>query len=125
MRKSLTLLLLVSVLLQSFSQMGIYVSFKINQDYITKVLCINKARPKLGCNGKCYLSRKLKQADQQEQKQTSSPIRKAIEWLHCGQPALSFVYERSSVIVIRKTVSFYLLKPSCRAFLRIFHPPRQ
>jgi hypothetical protein len=33
-----------------------YISFKINQNYIAKNLCINRDTPKSTCNGKCHLS---------------------------------------------------------------------
>ena len=44
----------------------IYLKFKLNQDYIAKVLCVNKARPQLKCNGHCYLAKQLKKAQQEE-----------------------------------------------------------
>jgi len=33
--------------------------FELNKDYIIKKYCVNKAKPKLKCNGKCHLSKKL------------------------------------------------------------------
>ncbi len=41
-----------------------FVEYVINYDYISKVLCINKDKPALQCNGKCQLMQKLeKQQD--------------------------------------------------------------
>lgn len=41
-----------------------FVEYAINYDYISKVLCINKDKPELKCNGKCQLMQKLeKQQD--------------------------------------------------------------
>lgn len=41
-----------------------FVEYAINYDYISKVLCINKDKPELQCNGKCQLMQKLeKQQD--------------------------------------------------------------
>jgi hypothetical protein len=31
----------------------------VNYEYISKVLCVNKAKPKLQCNGKCHLMKEL------------------------------------------------------------------
>ncbi|MBL6448249.1 hypothetical protein JMN32_18185 [Fulvivirga sp. 29W222] len=45
------------------------IDFKINQDFIAKVLCINKDEPITTCNGKCYLSKELKKAEEKEDKQ--------------------------------------------------------
>ena len=39
----------------------------INQDYIAEYLCINKDKPMLNCDGKCYLA-KMIQAEQDEKK---------------------------------------------------------
>ncbi|MDQ1098566.1 MULTISPECIES: hypothetical protein [Chryseobacterium] len=33
--------------------------YAVNYRYIAEVLCINKAKPELHCNGKCYLSKEL------------------------------------------------------------------
>jgi hypothetical protein len=41
-------------------------NYAINYDYITKVLCINKAKPKLQCNGKCHLMKELAKASENE-----------------------------------------------------------
>lgn len=38
----------------------------INYDYISKVLCENKAKPELKCNGKCQLMKELAKASEQE-----------------------------------------------------------
>lgn len=35
------------------------VEYAVNYDYIANVLCINKGKPELHCNGKCYLSKEL------------------------------------------------------------------
>ncbi|MDJ1506173.1 hypothetical protein [Xanthocytophaga agilis] len=121
MRKIVTALLLFSLLLQTFSRAGIYLSFKVNQDYIARVLCINKAKPQLNCNGKCYLAKKLKQAEEQEQKQV---LLKTLELNLCCQELHAFNFARIPLIVNRKLVPFYLVKPTFSTLLNIFHPPR-
>jgi hypothetical protein len=50
-----------------------YLEYYSNQDFFTEVLCINKAKPELKCNGKCILMQKLKQATQQESDPVSLP----------------------------------------------------
>lgn len=39
-----------------------------NYDYIKNVLCENKDRPMLNCDGKCYLSKLLAEENEQNQK---------------------------------------------------------
>jgi len=40
--------------------------YVINYDYISKTLCINKAKPKMHCNGKCHLMKELAKASESE-----------------------------------------------------------
>jgi hypothetical protein len=42
------------------------VAYVTNYNYITKVLCINKSKPKLQCNGKCHLMKELAKASESE-----------------------------------------------------------
>jgi hypothetical protein len=37
-----------------------FLTYQINYDYISKVLCVNKDKPKMECNGKCHLKKELK-----------------------------------------------------------------
>ena len=60
--------MILLVLFQAFSKWVIMAEYTINQDYIAKNLCENKARPMLHCNGKCQLMKKLAE----EEKQNSS-----------------------------------------------------
>ena len=39
-----------------------YLEYAINKDFIANVLCINKDKPALKCNGKCHLKKELKKA---------------------------------------------------------------
>lgn len=54
----------------------IYIDFKINQDYIARVLCINRDKPELNCNGNCVLMQKLKTAQETEQSQENQTNKK-------------------------------------------------
>ncbi|GAB4091510.1 hypothetical protein GCM10028786_04360 [Flaviaesturariibacter terrae] len=46
------------VLLQSFSKLLLLAEYRLNRAYIARVLCENRQRPKLKCNGKCQLMKK-------------------------------------------------------------------
>ena len=47
----------------------LYLDFEIRRDYIVANLCVNRARPMLNCNGKCYLAKKLAAIEQQEKRE--------------------------------------------------------
>jgi hypothetical protein len=67
-------LLLLSVLLQTFSKTVICVDFYANQDYIAKTLCENRDKPLLHCCGRCQLRKRL---HQDAEKDKDNPSRKA------------------------------------------------
>jgi hypothetical protein len=51
------------LLLQSFGRELLVLNFAVNQAAITAKYCVNKARPRLHCDGKCYLARQLHRAE--------------------------------------------------------------
>lgn len=59
-------ILIITSLAANFSQVFIYAGFEMNENYIVSKLCVNRDKPEMHCNGKCYLMRKLKQAEQKE-----------------------------------------------------------
>jgi hypothetical protein len=55
MKKAIFILVIIIL----FKPVFPIVEYGLNYGYITKMLCINKERPKLHCNGKCYLIKQL------------------------------------------------------------------
>ncbi|WP_232735209.1 hypothetical protein [Flavobacterium sp. 5] len=47
------------------------VEYIVNYDYISKVLCENKAKPMMHCNGKCHLMKELAKASDAENPKSS------------------------------------------------------
>ena len=47
------------MLLQLTNRVSVITWFKINQKQIIELFCINKAKPELKCDGKCYLKNTL------------------------------------------------------------------
>ncbi|TFF39720.1 hypothetical protein [Mucilaginibacter psychrotolerans] len=60
--------LLVSLIGSYCSSYFVYAGFELNQKYISKSLCVNKSKPWMHCNGRCYLMKKLKQTEEKEKK---------------------------------------------------------
>ena len=42
------------------------IEYAFNYEYISKVLCVNKAKPKMHCNGKCHLMKELAKTSESE-----------------------------------------------------------
>lgn len=53
-------LLYISLLLKPFMP---YIGYQINKAYIAETLCVNRDKPQMHCDGKCYLSKQLKKAN--------------------------------------------------------------
>lgn len=52
--------------------------YTINYDYISKVLCENKDKPQMHCNGKCHLMKEMAKTAEQE-KPISSDKKSSIQ----------------------------------------------
>lgn len=68
LRKAIAILLLFSVMVRPFTQAYYLIDYQLRQDFIASTLCINKAKPQLNCNGKCYLAKRIKAAEDRETK---------------------------------------------------------
>ena len=65
-RRVAALLMLLLTVLQLGYQLGWVMYYAANKEAITRNYCINKARPALHCDGKCYLARKLRATDERD-----------------------------------------------------------
>ncbi len=70
LKRLVAIILLFALLGTNCSRFYIYAGFKLNRSYIAKNLCENRSRPWLHCNGKCYFMKKIRQAADNEKKQT-------------------------------------------------------
>lgn len=61
------------VLIGTFSDAFIYITFKINQDYIAQELCINLDKPEVMCQGKCFLDDQLAKVNTNQPTKNSTP----------------------------------------------------
>jgi hypothetical protein len=76
-RRLIAFTLLLALLSSILSKLFVYAEFKSNQAYIAATLCENRDRPELNCQGKCYLMKKLKEAEDKEKKQENQAQKKA------------------------------------------------
>lgn len=123
MRRFLTLVLIALLLAQPFGMTWIYLSFRINQAYIAKNLCVQKEIKGNKCQGCCQLKKKLHETEQQENGKLP-PAQKL----------------RTEIILMAHEISEGLQRPQCsilktayflpddrhprkRYLTGIFHPP--
>lgn len=84
------------ILLQTFSRFVVEADYFLNKNYIAEVLCLNKQKPAMHCNGKCYLSKKLKEQEKQEQAPTAKKSKIEVEIFTLSEPfRINICYQRS------------------------------
>ncbi|WP_254454490.1 hypothetical protein [Flavobacterium sp. M31R6] len=66
--KNLVFILIIAIFLKPIFPVIEYV---VNYEYISKVLCENKAKPMMHCNGKCHLMKELAKATENEKPASS------------------------------------------------------
>ena len=110
-------------MLPNLIEFGIFLDFKINQDFIARVLCINKENEASKCNGKCYLAAQLKKVEEEEKKQ--APLKKEEK---LASTSLffqsSFVFKFTSLFISKMKTTF---ENECYQFVfisDIFRPPK-
>ncbi|MDC6404319.1 MULTISPECIES: hypothetical protein [Maribacter] len=69
MRKNLSLLFTLLYFMAMVKPVMPVLEYLYNQDYIAEVLCINKDKPMLNCDGKCYLAKMIKEQQKEKQHQ--------------------------------------------------------
>ena len=100
------------------------IDFKINQDFIAEILCINRDKPILTCNGKCYLSQQLKKAEDQEEKQAPLTKMEKLELLYCFSKEPSHLLTHTTNYLSKPNLVRKNLFYSFSFMSTIFHPPK-
>lgn len=83
------------LLVPSFGNFFVYTSFKLNQDEISKTICVQRKMLNNSCNGRCELQKSLKKYSDNEKKMQNNLKEKA-----------EVVYIQNSV-----TANFKLIAP--------------
>lgn len=71
LKVSTTIFLLLLIFVQSFVSLVYDIDFWLNKDYIAANLCVNKDKPQMHCNGKCFLAKEKQDAEKQSQQPNS------------------------------------------------------
>ena len=76
-KKVLAILMIMVLMFQVFSKLNTIAFFYLNQNYIAKVLCIEKDVPDNDCQGHCQLKKQL----EEEEEDTPATFHKAEQTL--------------------------------------------
>ncbi len=119
-RRLIALSLLLGILTNCFSYWILSSSYAFNKAYISSVLCTNKDKPELHCEGKCFMDIKLKELEQKN-KQEQENLKRMIETVApVTANLLAPIYE----INLASTPTYYQAQKTISAVVGIFHPPK-
>ncbi|MFT3979304.1 MAG: hypothetical protein QM687_02465 [Ferruginibacter sp.] len=119
-RQITALMLLLAFALQTFNKAFIMVDYYANTGAYAKN-CENKAKPKLHCNGKCQMMKKLKEEEKKEQQ---NPERKAENKNEIVLSSRSFFPVLSPANnIVSPVFTGYTTARETKMPRNIFHPP--
>ena len=121
MKRTVVSILMILLLVQSFSKWLVVIDFTIHRDYISKNLCENRNRPKLQCNGRCQLAKKLAEEEKQNSQNPGSGKIKAIDLLY--DESISFPDLISGSKKNRNLFSELIQSGGILYSASVFHPP--
>ena len=119
-RKSIALVLLLVFAASTFSRVFRVADYYVNTAAYSKN-CENKARPKLHCNGKCQMMKKLKQDEQKDQQSPDSKSSAKSETLS----SRSFYQQQIHAVepLIQQFLHKMAIGKPLDRTIPVFHPP--
>jgi hypothetical protein len=66
LQRLIPIFLLFCFVWQLADRVSLYIDYELNKEYITLKFCENKMKPGSGCEGKCYLAKKLSEGLKKE-----------------------------------------------------------
>lgn len=121
LQKLLAILLLFALSVQGTSQLTVLAGYELHKSYIAQVLCVNRDKPAMHCDGKCYLMKKLRQDQQRKDSQSGNVANRLDVVLYCPEASLLLSPSlQSALFVFSPVITAGYLSPS----FGFFHPPR-
>lgn len=107
--------------MQSFHPVVMYASYYANKDYVAGMLCENRDRPAMHCEGKCFLNKQLRKAGEEKHPEHNSA--KIIEVCVYVEPASN---QQQQLPVVPPSIQYPAFHPGHYAYnyhYSCFHPP--
>jgi hypothetical protein len=117
-QRGIAILLIVCTISANFARLFEFAGFQLNQKYIASTLCENRDKPWLHCNGKCYLMKKIKLAEDKEKSEERQTQKNMIQQVFCSSVKkivftshLLQVFPERYQHMVPQTVPLNLLRP--------------
>lgn len=114
-------ILMLLILAQTFSKWLVIAEYNLNKDYISKNLCINKTKPKLHCNGKCFMMKKMAEDEKQTPANNNSGFKIKTVEIICNEFASLYILPLEPVK--NNFHPYYSFAKYSSPVASIFHPP--
>ncbi|WP_461065041.1 hypothetical protein [Spirosoma horti] len=124
MRTVIIYCLLLATLLPTVSQWGIIAHYQLNKAYIARVLCQNRDKPQLHCDGQCYLAKQLKARQDKQDKETTECVQSMPVFQLFCQTSVPFQFCPVWISVLSSHFFSYYLASSVACVTSLFHPPK-
>ena len=123
-RRIIVLILLVAIGLQSFSK-AIYIAdyYVNNATYLKN--CENKAKPKLQCNGKCQVKKKMQEEEKKEQENPDRKLENKTEIIISSKSFFATQLIQPNKVNHNHNKWFFDMGIVIDRSSSIFHPPQQ
>ncbi|MVT10843.1 hypothetical protein [Chitinophaga tropicalis] len=119
MRYIFVISVLAGLLFQNFSQSFIMLKYKIDQAYIARVLCENRNKPDMHCNGKCYLRKQLQKDEQQQNNGTTGKEKYEVVYADALQ-----TFNLAPLAPYSFIIAYYQDPELHTPLFSFFHPPQ-
>lgn len=124
LKQFIVFILLACVVSTYLSRDFAVVSFELNQKYISEKLCENRDKPWMHCNGRCYLMKKVKQAEDNEKRQANKDLRSSMQVLWCVNPSNLIQNRQVEHALAKRYKIHYSYAYSNQYTTAIFRPPK-
>jgi hypothetical protein len=120
LKQSVSIFLLTVLVLPLLLKLAVVINYAVEYEYYVKVLCENRDKPELRCNGTCHLSKELRAAEDP----ATPPEIPGIAKIEI-QPFLSRTLAAQAVIVLERSQTLASFQVSLweNPFLAISLPP--
>ena len=119
-------ILLITITFKMLMAPLIFADYELRKDFIIKNYCVNKSRPEMHCDGKCYLAKQLEKAEQEDQKQaTGNFISKLLSFESEIKTNLFSDFFLKKTFLVKENPNFiYSESFSSKNAFSFFHPPQ-
>ena len=123
LKRYIAILMTFMILAGTFKDVASFLSFKVNQDYIAEVLCINKDIPESSCHGKCMLIKNIQENHEPNEK-SPAPLIEKTQNLIFLIPFQKDAFNHGILLHIQKPPFASRQMIESNYHFDIFHPPQ-